>query len=437
MKKLLFTVLCCIPILLSAQSNKYLIKAGQMFDSGNGTFVKGCFILVSGNKIIEVKKEQELTDKERADYTLLDLSGYTVLPGLIDAHTHLLFREELKPHMDYSAQSLLKTLTMEGDAYRAIYGTVRANAYLQEGITAVQDLGNSGQFADIALMNAIDNGLVPGPRMRSSGPGLASEGGQLPGVIYKHRHLADDEYRIVNGRDEIIKAVRENVNQGATVIKIFADNVPNRTSLSVQEMESAVKEAHRYGLRVTAHATDAESIHNAVLAGVDGIEHGYNVQDSTLQLMAKRGVILVPTDGDSTVMANYARIAYPGEDSSADMASYLKRLAKRLNRAIKMGVTIAAGSDDYIDVNLPYGLPSKHTLIGYHEAGVSIPDVLKFATVNAAKQLNWEKRIGIIRKGYLADIIAVDINLENDINSILQVHFVMKDGVIYKGGKPI
>ena len=127
-------------------------------------------------------------------------------------------------------------------------------------ITAVQDLGNSGQFADIALRKSINEGLINGPRMRCAGQGLSSEGGQMPDVIYKHRNIVNDEYRIILGITDAIQAVRENITQGADVIKIYSNNTPNVTALSVEEMQAIVKEAHRYGVRVTAHATDNKAI---------------------------------------------------------------------------------------------------------------------------------------------------------------------------------
>lgn len=430
MKKLLLAALLYLPLAVCAQ--KQLIKTGKLFNSETGKFETGMDVLVDGTKIVDVKADKDVTDAERAGYKLVDLSKYTVLPGLIDCHTHLLNKEEVAVGMDFSALSMEKQLTMRGDAYRAIYGSVKAKAYLEAGITAVQDLGNSGQFGDIALRRAINEKLVTGPRMRCSGPGLASEGGQLPGLIYKHRDIIDDEYRIVKGADDATQAVRENVTQGADVIKIYSNNTPNRTALSVEEMRAIVKEAHRYGVRVTAHATDNAAVYNAVIAGVDGIEHGYEIADTTLALMAKKHVILIPTDGDKAYFDAYFKKSAPGDkENDKQVAEYMGYGAARLKRAIKQGVTIAYGSDDYIEIDIPLGETSKHTLIGYSDAGVAIPQVLQFATVNASKQLNWSNRIGIIKKDFLADIIAVDNNLDTDIHAILNVHFVMKGGVIY------
>jgi len=433
MKNLFLLLFVFISFATSAQDNKkFLIRAGKLFDSESGQFKTGMSILVNDGKIEAVKPVKNVTAEEEKNYELIDLSKYAVLPGLIDAHTHLLNREVLHPGNELPGLDMGKVLTLEGDAYRALYGAARAKAYLEAGITSVQDLGNSGQFGDVALRRAINEGLITGPRMRCAGPGLSTEGGQLPGLIYKHRDLINDEYRIVKGPEDAIQAVRENITQGADVIKIYSNNTPNNTRLSVDEIKAIVQEAHRYGLRVTAHSTDNRAVYNAVIGGVDGVEHGYKVDDTTLELMAKKNVILVPTDGDSVTFIQYGKLAYPDDKNiTGQIISYRKFLGDRLQRAIKKGVTIAAGSDDYVDFKMPFAEPSKRTLVGYYESGVKISQVLQFATINGSKQLNWSDRIGIIKTGYLADIIAVDNNPDEDIHAVLNVHFVMKDGKIY------
>jgi imidazolonepropionase-like amidohydrolase len=425
-------LLVCGHLLFAQTNGKYLIRAGRMFDSETGQFKDGMTILVDGDKIVAVKSSKEVSEQEEKDYKLIDLSSYTVLPGLIDAHTHLLYKEIIYPQNEFDGLDLARTLTMDGDAYRAIYGAARAKAYLEAGITSVQDLGNSGEFADIALRRAIREGLVPGPRMRCAGKGLSSTGGQVPGLIFKHQSIAGDEYRIVKGPEDGIQAVRENITQGADIIKIYSNNTPNNTYLSVEEMKAIVGEAHRYHLRVTAHATSNQAVYNAVIAGVDGIEHGYQVEDSTLELMAKKGVVLVPTDGDSVSFIQYAKLASSGDPQPMirEIMAYRKAMGDRLQRAIRKGVTIVAGSDDYVDFKEPFAEPSKRTLIGYYESGVPIPQVLQFATINASRQLNWGGRIGVLKAGYWADIIAVDNDLDKNINAILNVHFVMKGGMV-------
>jgi len=416
--------------LIAQQKQQYLIKAGKLFDSETAQFKTGMIILVSGNIIDTVKAEKELTANDKKNYTLIDLSKFTVLPGLIDCHTHLLCKEILYPNNSVTGLDMNRSLVFDGDAYRALYGAARAKAYLEAGITAVQDLGNSGLFADVALNRAITEGLLPGPRMRCSGPGLSTYGGQIPGTIFKHQDIVKDEYRIIKNPLDAADAVRENVTQGATVIKIFANNTPNRTMLTIDEIKAIVDEAHRYDIRVTAHATSNKSAYNAIMGGVDGIEHGYELHDSTLELMAKKGVILVPTDGDSLSLVQYFKQSGTGEVSPQMLSNYLRGAKDRMQRAYKKGVIIAAGSDDYIDFKMPFAEPSKRTLIGYYESGIPIPAVLQFATFNAAKQLRWTRRIGTIKKGFYADIIAVDNKIETDISAILDVRFVMKDGKV-------
>jgi imidazolonepropionase-like amidohydrolase len=429
---LLFLLLIPGPFLFAQTNGKYLVRAGSLFDSETGQFKEGMAILVNDHKITAVKPGKDVSAEEQKAYQLIDLSEYTVLPGLIDAHTHLLYREIVYPENKFSGLDMARMLMLDGDAYRAIYGAAKARAYLEAGITSVQDLGNSGEFADIALRRAILEGLVIGPRMRCAGKGLSSQGGQLPGLIYKHQSIVDDEYRIIKSPEDGVQAVRENITQGADVIKIYSNNTPNNTSLSIEEMQAIIREAHRFHRRVTAHATNNQAVYNAVVAGVDGIEHGYDVADSTLELMAKKGVVLVPTDGDSLTFTQYAKLANPKDPQAMvrEIMGYRKELADRLQRAIRKGVIIVAGSDDYVDFKLPFAELSKRTLIGYYESGVPIVRVLQFATINASRQLNWADRIGVLKPGYLADIIAVDRDLDKNIDAILHVHFVMKDGVV-------
>lgn len=434
MKKIFLTLLLFAPFMAPAQGNKnWLIKTGKLFDSETAQFKSGLDILVKDGRIEDVKPNAAITADQRKQYMLIDLSGYTVLPGLIDAHTHLLYREGSTLNVPNSSTlALLKHLAMDGDAYRALYGAARAKGYLEAGITSVQDLGNSGLYADIALRKAIGDGLLPGPNISCAGPGLAAAGAQMPGLLAGDQHLIDGEYRIVSGVNDAVQAVREHVNQTVNVIKIYADNRPNRTFLSVEEMQSIVNEAHRYHLRVTAHATVDQSIRNAVLAGVDCIEHGYNVSDSTLMLMAQHKVMLVPTDGDKAGAVNFFRATLKDTTTlNAQVTRNRRKYIDRLQRAIKFGVTIAYGSDDYADSKSPFGEPSKHTLIGYHEAGVSIPAVLQIGTRNSAQQLNWGNWLGVLKKDYLADIIAVDNSIETDINAIMNIKFVMKSGTVY------
>ena len=282
-----------------------VIKAGTLFDSDKGVFLETRYITIRKNRVVSV----EATKPDAKDAQVIDLSRYTVLPGLIDCHTHLLFLERVGPQGGGLSAESVGALVFEGDALRALRGAARARTFLDAGITTVQDLGNSGQFADVALRRAIEEGSATGCRMRVSGPGLSAEGGQIPGLIAKHLPLVNDEYRIVRGPEDAAAAVRENVVMRVDVIKLYADSAPNLGRLSVEEMAAAVKEAHRYGLRVAAHAVADRSVRDAALAGVDSIEHAYALSDETIQLLKEKNIFVVPTLLSADAYGRYMEIS--------------------------------------------------------------------------------------------------------------------------------
>ncbi len=230
----------------------------------------------------------------------------------------------------------IKAVAVEGAALPALHGAARARTFLAAGITTVRDLGNSGRFADVALRNAINDGSVDGPRMIVSGPGLSPEGGQFPGLQPQHRAIAEEEYRIIRGVEDARLAVRENVTYGAQVIKIYSNNTPNPGSLSVAEMQAIVDEAHRHGVKVSAHATSDAAVWRAVQAGVAGIEHGYQVADSTLALMKQKGVFLVPTDMDTATYRLFLRGFNPNAPPPTTQPTEIRAL-KRVRFVMKDG----------------------------------------------------------------------------------------------------
>ena len=424
--------LAVLTVPLSARADEApqptIIRAGKFFDSEKGVFLKDQYITVT-NKSVTAVGPGPVADKNAK---IIDLSRYTVLPGLVDCHTHLLFLEEIGPQAGLSTESL-KSIVIEGDALRALRGAARAKTFLEAGITTVQDLGNCGQYADIALRQAIAEGSVPGCRLRVSGPGLSAEGGQIPGLLFKHLPLVADEYRVVHGVDDAVQAVREHVIMKVDVIKIYSDSTPNLARLSVEEMTAIVKEAHRYGLRVTTHATRDVSIKDAVLAGVDGIEHAYQFTDETLQLMKDKNVVVVPTLLDKQNLDIYMKLSgLAGTPTAAAQYTAMAKMSQDLiGRLMKAGVTIASGSDDYVDFKIPQGQGAKRVLFAYAEAGMSVLDILKTTSINAAKQLRLENRIGVIKPGAFADVIAVEGDLEKDIRALDNIRFVMKDGAVY------
>ena len=398
-----------------------LIRAGRFFDSEKGVLLPARDIIVKGNLIDAVGENLPVP----AGATVIDLRGFTVLPGLIDSHTHLLYLEN--PKSDLTMEGL-RAVTVEGTPLRALRGAARGKTFLLAGITSVRDLGNSGRFGDVALRQAINEGSVEGPRIYASGPGLSPIGGQFPGLKQNYQAVADEEYRIIRGAEDARLAVRENVTLGARVIKIYSNNTPNPAYLSMEEMKAIVDEAHLMRVKVAAHATDDKAVRRAVEAGVDSIEHGYEIEDSTLALMKQKNVVLVPTDLSADEYKRFLELG--GKPVPPDLKAMVEPMQDRLRRAIKAGVTIAAGSDNYINFEVPQGIAAKRVFSAYLESGADPAQILQWATFNAGK-LVADSRIGVIRPKALADIIAVAGDPTKDLTAIDKVKFVMKNGAVY------
>ncbi len=419
----LFCYVYAIPTLPAQPSNATYIKAGQLFDAELGKLHADYIIKVERNRIREVGPDIEIP----ADAKTIDLSAYTVMPGLIDAHTHLMTLDDLNDDTP-----MAEKLLFEGDALRVLRGANRAKSWLENGFTSVKDLGDSGAFLDVALKKAIAEGSVVGPRMFVSGPIISSEGGQVPGLVHSHRGVIEEEYTIVRNVDDAINAVRVHVNAGVDLIKICANNTPNNTSLTMEEMKAIVKMAHRYDKKVTAHATSNLAVWEAVTAGVDGIEHGYEISDTTLALMAEKGVVLVPTDISIPLFHKLYDIIDFKWNRELNLKRAKDRYQDRLQRAIEAGVTIVTGSDNYLDFEMPQGAAAKNILIAYEEEGMMPFDILRSSTHLSAQFLDKEGELGVIKEGALADIIAVKGDIEKDFSTaIFDIVFVMKDGEIY------
>ncbi|MEL0643209.1 amidohydrolase family protein [Olleya sp. Ti.3.14] len=411
--------------LIGQQKNTY-IKAGFLYESKSNKLLKNKLIQIQGTKIISIGEFESLPKNSE----VIDLTNYTVLPGLIDAHTHVLFSQEANE--DFAEHSV-KSLTMESDALRALRAAKRAKSYLEEGITSIKDLGNSGLYLDVALRDAINEGTIDGPRIFASGPILAANGGQVYGVLPKHQNIIDLEYRIITSPEDAKNAVREHVNQNVDLIKICADNIPNNTYLTIDEIRAIVETAHSYNLKVTAHSVTNQSAWNAIEAGVDGIEHGFNLADSTLVKMAEKQIFLVPTENSKSYMYTYAKLANYNQNELDWIDNYINRMKKRLDRAIEIGIPIVAGSDNYTDIKVSSGKSSKDMYRYYFEAGMKPLDILQSSTYISAFQLGRENEIGHIKPKANADIIAVKGDIINDFISTLEnVVFIMKDGNIYR-----
>lgn len=406
---------------IHAQPQQILIKAGKLFDPAQGKMLLNQEILVEGNGIMAIGEKLNVSANAR----IIDLSKYTVLPGLIESHQHVFYSEPLNGNF---TEENVKLISMEGDALRILRALKRARTFLDAGITSIKDLGNSGQYLDVALRQAIREGSAEGPRIFPSGPIISSVGGQMPGLLPGYEFMADKEYRIVKSTEDARLAVKEHINYGVDVIKICADNAPNNTSLSVEEMKAIVETAHRYNKKVTAHATGARSIYEAIEAGVDGIEHGYNLPDSAAMLMAKKGIYFVPTNLRIDDYMKFTKMSR--EEATKQLSSTQNRI---LTMAVKAGVKIVAGSDFYADFGIPRSDGFKNLLLAYYEAGMKPLDILTASTKTAGEFLNLPDKLGVIKKDAWADIIAIEGDIENDFTkAIFKVKFVMKNGKIFK-----
>jgi imidazolonepropionase-like amidohydrolase len=408
---------CCF--LLNAQQYT-LIRAGKLFDADAGRILSKQEILVNGNVIMAVGEKLDLPEGTK----VIDLSAYTVMPGLIESHMHLFYFEP--PRADFTVENV-KMIAMEGDALRTLRALKRARSFLDAGVTTVKELGNSGQYLDVALKKAIREGTADGPRIIASGPILSSPGGQLTGLLKKFEWMAEEEYRIIKGIDDAMLAVKEHINFGVDLIKICADNSPNNTSLSVEEMRAIVETAHRYSKKVTAHATSSKAIMEAIEAGVDGIEHGYNLTDSAAKLMARRGIYFVPTNLSIQEYMKFTGV------SRIEAEQRLQSQHKILMMAVRNKVKIVAGSDNYAEPGTSRGDALKKALVAYHEAGMKPFDIIISCTKTAGEFIDPPRKLGVIKKDAISDIIAVEGDLENDfVHTIFQVRFVMMNGKVYK-----
>ncbi|GAA0618554.1 amidohydrolase family protein [Brevundimonas kwangchunensis] len=416
-----------LPTLAEAQGAPrpvVLVRAGNLFDSEAGRMVGARDILIRGERIAEVG--EGLAAPEGA--TVIDLRRCSVIPGLIDAHTHLLLEQRSGEGLSDVAA---RDQAVQGDVYRALTAAGRAREYLDAGFTTVRDLGNSGRFLDLMLERAVNDGRVAGPRIYGSGPGLAPAGGQMEPMPGDPHDLVNGEYRIVTGVEDARAAVREAIARGADVIKMYPEATPQRTRLSVEEIAAIVSEAKRHNIPVAAHATSDASIREAVEAGVTSIEHAYEISDETLRLMARKGVWLVPTDPSLEMALEFTR-SWPQQPPREEVDRHLQGGRDRLMRAHRAGVRIALGSDLYFPYAPGRGAGSRGTMDGYVEAGLTPTQALQSATWEAGRMLG-DDGLGVVRPRAFADLVAVDGDPTQGLGPLRTPRTVMKGGRVVAG----
>src|SRR5437773_5741321 len=436
--KITFRVLLtlfCLGIAAHAADEKIVLKAARMFDGKSKALVQNGVVIVQGNTIVDVGSNIAVPDGTQ----VIDLGDATLSPGFMDAHTHLT--------ADYSGnynERRLQELDLNVSE-QAIRATVFARATVEAGFTTVRDLGSrfvaSREFVDVALRNSINKGTIVGPRMLVATKGIGATGGHFDPTNGFRDFLfgreADYTDGIANGPDEIRKAVRFEVKNGADVIKAaasggvlsLADEV-DTPQLTTAEMAALVDESHRLRKKVAVHCHGDQAAHEAIEAGVDSIEHGSFMKPETLTMMKRKGTFLTPTLMATEWIMNKID-NYPQALQVKGKAAAAAR-SKMFRNALKLGVRISFGTDAAV---FPHGQNAKEFKLMV-DLGMTPVDALKSATANDAELLGIGQKVGTLEKGKLADVIAMPGDRTSDITVTERVLFVMKEGKIIRRGAP-
>jgi imidazolonepropionase-like amidohydrolase len=400
-----------------APPSKTIIHAAHLLDVKTGKMMDNVSVTVEGDKITAITP-----GAPPAGVNAIHLPNSTLIPGLIDAHTHLTF----DPNFGY--QELGVSIPKE-----ALIGAKNARITLEAGFTTVRNVGASG-YADIALRDAINEGMVPGPHMIASGPALSITGGHCDQNLLPYEWHAKSD-GAADGIEGVQHKVREIIKYGADVIKVCATggvlskgDDPRASQYTLEEMKAIVADAHRLGRKVAAHAHGAQGIAWAAEAGVDSIEHGSYIDDNSIKIMKEHGTYLVPTLYLADWMReNATRIGLPAMYADK-MKSVTAVSRQNVGKAMQAGVKIAFGTDAAV---YPHGL-NAHEFAVYVQLGMTPLQAIQTATVNAADLLGWSDRIGSIEPGKFADLVAVDGDPTKDVTLLQHPVMVMKSGVVYK-----
>ncbi|MGA8154139.1 MAG: amidohydrolase family protein [Terriglobales bacterium] len=401
-------------------ARRVIVRAGKVLDVRSGQTLVDQAIVIEGDKIVSMGPA--LAGQAAAGATIINLPHATVLPGLIDAHTHLTFN----PSFGY--ESLAISIPRE-----ALIGARNARVTLEAGFTTVRNVGADG-YADVALRDAINAGDVPGPRMLVSGPALGITGGHCDNDLLPYEFHSTAE-GVADGVENVQHKTREVIKYGADLIKICATggvlskgDDPNASQYTLEEMKAIVADAHRLGRKVAAHAHGAQGVIWASEAGVDSIEHGHLMNDAAIATLKKNGTYLVPTlylldwQRENVAKANLPDFAKRKMEMVSEVG---KANAKK---AFEAGVKIGLGTDAAV---YPHGL-NAHELAVYVSLGMTPLQAIQTATINDAELLGRSDKLGAIEPGKWADIIAVDGDPLQDVTTLQHVKFVMKGGEVVK-----
>ena len=428
MKKIVLLA-CSILLLTQLFAQKTIaVKCGKLFDSKNGVMLSDQIILVKGNQIEQVIGNASIKDV-KAD-SLIDLSGYTVLPGLIDCHVHALLQG------DTTAEPYYTQLLRESVPFRTLRAAKSLQTSLMNGFTTVRDLGTEGAgYADYDLKKAIQQSIIPGPRYLIASLAIATTGHYLPSekdFDWVQLHLPKGVEEIT-GADEGRRAVRSQIAHGADWIKIYADrayyldankNYRSLPNFTTEEIMAIGDETAKHRKKMAAHAVCRDGILAAIQAGATSIEHGFGMDDECIRVMAEKKVYWCPTIYVNELVGP-ARAAA----GSPMNAQFSKTLATTFQKALKAGVPIAYGTDIG---GYEWHYPQARDLQYMVQWGMTAAQAIQSATVHAAKMLDMEGKVGECTKGAFADLIAVKGDPLQQIQLLEQVKFVMKDGKVYK-----
>jgi imidazolonepropionase-like amidohydrolase len=429
-------ILLTRPCVVSAQI--VALKAGRVVDPETGTAAANQTIVVEGATIKAIGPGVPIPPVAE----LIDLGPASVLPGLFDCHTHLCINtgHPAGETVRNLYEALLTTTVTSTTGYRALVGAANARAMLEAGFTTVRDVGNAGNYADTDLRRAVEEGLLAGPTIVNAGRIIAPTGGQFPsrtplffremfslegseyiGVLPADRPgLGEPEYLYADTRDELRKAVRQNILFGTRVIKLVIDDQPY--VYSPEDIRAVVEGAGKAGLKVCAHALTDQGARNGAEAGLVSIEHGFSLSADTMALMKRNGVVLVGTDFSQEIAK---AVGFP--------APFYARVLERVRRAHKAGVSMAFGTDIFAQpAGFTRGVFAINYVDVYKEAGVPARDVLRMMTTTAARVVGVEKQRGALKAGLAADIIATESDPLDDAAALKKVVFVMKDGKIVR-----
>ena len=406
-----------------APKGRTLVRAGRLLDVVTGAEPAGQTIIVSGDKIVGIAATA--ATPAGAGDTVIDLTKYTVLPGLIDVHTHLTMANNFDPYFE---------LTMT-PAKEAIIGVENAKVTLEAGFTTVRNVG-ANSFTDVALRDEINAGHIPGPHMQVSGPPIGITGGHMDENLLPWEYHAVGQ-GVADGIPAVQHMVRENIKYGADLIKIAATggvlskgDDPQASQFTLEEIQAIVADAHRLGRKVAAHAHGAQGILWATEAGVDSIEHGSYMDDACIAAMKAHGTYFVPTAYLIDWVQQYGNLPALYQQKMKDVSAVEKANAIR---AIRAGVKVALGTDAAV---YPHGLNAHEIDVYVNQFGMTPLEGIRTGTVNAADLMGWSDKVGSIAPGKWADVIAVEGDPLKDVRILQHVVFVMKAGVVYKDEVP-